>query len=165
VTSLHSFETLAVGHHLLCLSPLSTSISVHTACLSETDEKSIHVTEELNKADAVYTGAAALRQCARLWQWNEDRIPYTFPISKESKSTLWNEYLSKLAWNSIDIAIWHGAAIPCLQGKSRRDQAREYGIINSDARGSRSMSLVLSPLWMLSMSIGSFRMKQPPICS
>jgi hypothetical protein len=88
VTSLHSFETLAVGHHLLCLSPLSTSISVHTACLSETDEKSIHVTEELNKADAVYTGAAALRQCARLWQWNEDRIPYTFPISKESKSTL-----------------------------------------------------------------------------
>jgi hypothetical protein len=87
VTSLHSFETLAVGHHLLRLSPLSTSISVHTACLSETDEKSIHVTEELNKADAVYTGAAALRQCARLWQWKEDRIPYTFPISEKSKCT------------------------------------------------------------------------------
>ena len=47
--------------HLLCLSPLSTSISVHTACPSETEAKgTINVTEELNKADAVYTGAAAL---------------------------------------------------------------------------------------------------------
>ena len=81
VAVLHSLTTLAGGHHLLSLKPCSTCISVHTACPSKQDKGTISILEEFTKADVVYTGAAALRQCARLWRWNTKiRIPFTFPL-------------------------------------------------------------------------------------
>ena len=86
VEVMHAMETLAHGEHLLCLPPASTSISVHKACADEDSEKVLDVMEELEKADVVYTGAAALRRCARLWRWKEDRVPFTFPIKQDETS-------------------------------------------------------------------------------
>jgi hypothetical protein len=77
---LYAMETMLEGNHLLCFE--NSFISVHTA--SE-DDRVIDIYDELNKAEAVYTGAVALRTCARVWRWNQDRIPYTFPI-KDGKA-------------------------------------------------------------------------------
>ena len=73
-----AMETILEGNHLLCFE--GSSISVHTA---SNDDRMIDIFEELNKAEAVYTGAVALRQCARMWHWNQERIPYTFPIKDD----------------------------------------------------------------------------------
>lgn len=73
-----AMETIVEGNHLLCFE--GSSISVHTA---SNDDRVIDIFEELNKAEAVYTGAVALRQCARMWHWNQERIPYTFPIKDD----------------------------------------------------------------------------------
>jgi hypothetical protein len=75
---LYTMETMLEGNHLLCFE--NSSISVHTA--SE-DEGIFDIYDELNKAEAVFTGAVALRTCARVWRWNQDRIPYTFPIKDD----------------------------------------------------------------------------------
>jgi hypothetical protein len=76
---LYAMETMLEGSHLLCFE--NSSISVHTA--SNEDDAVIDIYDELSKAEAVYTGAAALRQCARVWRWNQDRVPYTFPIKDD----------------------------------------------------------------------------------
>lgn len=87
VQVLYAMDTLPAGEHVLCLPSASTSISVHAACPASTTtsaDATIDLEQEFKNADAVYTGAVALRQCARAWRWNEDRIPYTFPIKEES---------------------------------------------------------------------------------
>ena len=74
---LHAMETMQEGQHLLCLE--SRSISVHMA---SDKTATIDLNSEFEKADSVYTGPAALRQCARVWRWKEERVPYTFPIQQ-----------------------------------------------------------------------------------
>ena len=52
----------------------------------------IEIGTEIDEADAVFTGQAALMSCFVPWEWRDNpkitRIPFTFPLHAEGTNTV-----------------------------------------------------------------------------
>ena len=80
----------STGNHMICLpgrdisSSANACVSVHRALRNISKEAPvIDLFNELNEARNVFLEKRFLLNCFRRWQWDQDRLPYTFPYRIE----------------------------------------------------------------------------------
>lgn len=79
-TVLNASRTIVAGRHVLCFPGRGTDVSSMSASVHSADESGfIDILEEYKHAKEVSVGTEAFGRCLRSWEFQEDRIPYTFP--------------------------------------------------------------------------------------